>query len=198
MRLTCALVLVALIVTACSDDDNGGEEPPSPTISGAQTIAGAPSRAAPRVVTSAISIDADPASPTIDANATRAVGEEFDVAATLDRLGEAGAGYQLDIAWNSSVLEFVALTNVAEEAFPTCSPTLSSSGNVTTYCLRTDGAANYIGPLARITFRCMSPGSSQFDLRPPGPEVIGTRIESPPAANVSHELTLTAANVTCA
>ena len=63
--------------------------------------------------------------------------------------------------------------------------------------LRAEGAATYTGPLTRLTLRCLTAGSSRVEMRSPGPEVIGTKLESPPASNVTHQLRLTAVDITC-
>jgi hypothetical protein len=125
------------------------------------------------------------------------VGSEFTIPITLDALDEPAAGYQLDVAWNGGALGYVSFQNAATEAFPTCSRILSTATSVSGYCLRTEGEAPYTGTLARIRLHCTAAGETSVTLRPPGPQVIGTKIESTPGRNVVHRLTLGQATIIC-
>jgi hypothetical protein len=193
------MLACALAIAACDSDDSA--DPSVDSDSGADVTPAIVRIAAtvppPINAPATLSVDADAASAGIDTVATHEVGDEFDLAVTLDELREPAAGYQIDLSWNSSVVSFVALQNDATDAFPTCSPTLSAQSSASSYCLRTDGETEYTGALARARFRCVAPGETLVELRPPEAEVVGTKIESAPGRNVVHELMLRSATITC-
>jgi hypothetical protein len=195
----CFIVTCAVTAAACDGGDSTERSPDANTGADVTPAAGRTAATVPPPVLSeaTLSVDADVASNSVETSGAHGVGEEFDVAVTLDQLEQPAAGYQLDLSWNSSVVTFVALQNAAADAFPTCSPTLSAPSSASTYCLRTDGETEYTGQLARIRMRCLGAGESPIELRSPGAEVVGTKIESAPGRNVVHELTLRSATITC-
>jgi hypothetical protein len=208
------LISLCAVVMACAggDGDDRAQTPPadqSPpasanmrgtAASGEDRTPAAPAPTRPPATTASatLSVDADPASPSVDSDATFAPQTEFEVVLTLDQLAETIAGYQVDLAWDSTVVTFVAITNAAGDAFPACSRTLSGPGSVSSACLRTEGDAAYNGPLARIRLRCAAAGETEVSFRLPAAEVVGTRLESTPARNIVHQLTLVPATITCA
>jgi hypothetical protein len=144
-----------------------------------------------------LSIDADPATPEIDARAASPAGAGFDVAVVLETSTEPAQGFQLDLAWDAGILEFVLFESASGGAFPACSRTITTPGSASAACLRTQDETAYTGPLARFRLRCLGAGETALRLRLPAPEVIGTKIESAPGRNIQHELTLRDATISC-
>jgi hypothetical protein len=208
-----AVIVCSFVVLACNGgegdkpDGLAGASDPSAVIdatsarspAAGRTLNPAPpaTRPPPIAGSAVLSIDAAADTPAVDAAATHAVGSEFAIAITLDALEEPAAGFQLDLSWGVGVAAFVSFQNTATEAFPTCSRTLSTENSVSGYCLRTEGEVPYTGTLAQVRLRCVAAGETMITLRPPGPQVIGTKIESTPGRNVVHRLTLGQATIIC-
>jgi hypothetical protein len=220
-----ALLLAAclLLATACDGDDGGGSptgtpgDPSSgPSVSSSSgtpspddtPAAGStasndggetPEATAPPAETGStvLSIDADELSAGAQTQASYPLGAEFSVVIALDVLAEPAAGYQIALTWDAAVLSFVSIENVADVEFPACSPTLSDASFGSVACLRTEEDLAYVGALARVTLRCNVAGASTLRFRLPAAGVIGTRIESKPAKNFVHELTLNETEIRC-
>ena len=211
--LVTALATGALAMACGDDDDNGDDAGNGTPGSSVQTpgpvttregqdpteidTGATPDAVDPNVV-SAVGLDANPGTPEIDS--AGAVSADFVVAYTVTELGLPMVGYQFDVDWEGTNVEFVSLEHLENGGLTLCPQTVQlSPQRILGACAQPQlVSTDYTGQLSLLTFRCTAPGETTLHLRYQEGS-FGTKIETvTPEIETSHTLELSDATVTCA
>ena len=109
-------------------------------------------------------------------------------------------GYQFDVDWEGTNVEFVSLEHLENGGLTLCPQTVQlSPQRILGACAQPQlVSTDYTGQLSLLTFRCTTPGETTLQLRYQEGS-FGTKIETvTPEIETSHTLELSDATVTCA
>ena len=122
---------------------------------------------APRAATAsgsdAMAVDALPGG---DVDSSRTVGgtAPFDVEIVITDASTPYGGYQTNVQWDAAVLAYDGETHLNPADLSICATPNPQGNTVWAGCLREHDVTEFAGPVERLTFHCLGPGTSPLHL----------------------------------
>jgi hypothetical protein len=100
----------------------------------------------------------------IQTSRTISGGGNFDVGINVTAAGNDYTTYQFKLEWDPTVLAFVSGTHLNPDVFYACFGFTTTASTVSSSCGRSYGTSTFVGPMDKITMRCVGNGTSTLHL----------------------------------
>jgi hypothetical protein len=180
------LALLAVLLVACGGGEKSAPGPtatggggPQGTRSASPTVARTPTAMTPTVQTPSPVVPSTPTAAgaemgvdaivggAVDASRTVTDANPFEVDVVVVNAGPGYQGYQFKVQWDAAVLAYDSQANLMPEELNLCATPTVIENTMFVGCARVQGNTSFQGPLNRLTFHCVAPGTSTLHLLTP-------------------------------
>jgi len=102
----------------------------------------------------------------VDESLTGTGEQFFEVDIVTEEAGPGYQGYQYWLEWDPGVLEYEGAEDFKPEELSLCATPSPARGVLYGGCVRVSGDTFFVGPLSRVTFKCVGKGTSSLHLKP--------------------------------